>query len=180
MQGERIVRTSCRGCHGVCEVLVHLDASGRVIRVAGDPDSPTSKGFICPKGMAAPEQLYHPDRITRPMRRTGPRGSGQRETIQWEEAPEEIATCFGQIKEKSGAEFVGLCQGTGRPYTEFTGRFIHAFGSPNYVSPGHNCFLPRVIAASITLGWFASARARGYGVWLVEAHDRLLSLLNSS
>ncbi|MEA4856140.1 hypothetical protein [Solidesulfovibrio sp.] len=53
METPRIVRTSCRGCHGVCQVLVHCDAAGRPVKVTGDPDSPTSRGYICPKGAAA-------------------------------------------------------------------------------------------------------------------------------
>ena len=56
---ERVVRTSCRGCHGVCQAFVHLDGD-RVTKVTGDPESPISKGYICPKGRAAPELLYHP------------------------------------------------------------------------------------------------------------------------
>lgn len=55
----RMVRTACRGCHGVCQVLVHLDGD-RVVKVTGDPDSPTSRGYLCPKGAAAPELLYIP------------------------------------------------------------------------------------------------------------------------
>jgi anaerobic selenocysteine-containing dehydrogenase len=161
--GERVVRTSCRGCHGICQVLVHLDAAGRVVRVTGDPESPTSRGYICPKAQAAPEQLYHPERITRPLRRTGARGAGQWKAVSWDEALSEMAEVFARVKRESGAEYVALCQGTGRPYTEFTGRFIHAFGSPHYVGPGHNCFLPRNIAAAITLGWFPQPDIYGHG-----------------
>lgn len=61
----RVVRSSCRGCHGVCQVLVHMDGE-KVVRISGDPDSPTSRGFLCPKGAAVPEMLYHPDRLTHP------------------------------------------------------------------------------------------------------------------
>jgi len=50
------VRSACRGCHGVCQVLVHLEGD-RVVKVTGDPDSPTSRGYLCPKGAAAPELL---------------------------------------------------------------------------------------------------------------------------
>jgi anaerobic selenocysteine-containing dehydrogenase len=163
MEQARMVRTSCRGCHGVCQVLAHLDSAGRVVRITGDPESPTSRGFICPKGMAAPEQLYHPDRIVRPMRRAGPRGSGRWKAIDWEEALAEMAGVFDRVRRESGPEYVALGQGTGRPYTEFTGRFIHALGSPNFVSPGHNCFLPRNIAATITLGWFPQPDIYGRG-----------------
>ncbi|WP_407307681.1 hypothetical protein [Desulfosporosinus sp. SB140] len=58
----RIVRSSCRMCHGVCRVLVHMEGD-KVVRITGDPKSPTSKGYVCPKGMASPELLYHQERV---------------------------------------------------------------------------------------------------------------------
>src|SRR5208337_4906941 len=81
----RVVRSSCRGCHGVCQVLVHMEGE-RVVKVAGDPDSPTSRGYLCPKGAAAPEMLYHKDRLTHPLRRAGRRGENRWERISWNEA----------------------------------------------------------------------------------------------
>src|SRR4030042_1702539 len=66
----RVVRSSCRGCHGVCQVLVHMEGE-KIVQVSGDPDSPTSRGFLCPKGAAAPEMLCHPDRLKFPLRRAG-------------------------------------------------------------------------------------------------------------
>uniref|UniRef100_B8DLQ6 Nitrate reductase n=1 Tax=Nitratidesulfovibrio vulgaris (strain DSM 19637 / Miyazaki F) TaxID=883 RepID=B8DLQ6_NITV9 len=159
----RVVRTACRGCHGVCQVLVHLDDAGNPVRVTGDPDSPTSRGYICPKGAAGPQFVAHPDRVRRPLLRTGPRGAGQWKEIGWEAALTLMASTFDRVRSESGPEYIALCQGTGRPYTEFTGRFIHALGSPNFVSPGHNCFLPRVIASSITVGWMPVADVYGHG-----------------
>lgn len=163
MEAPRPIRTSCRGCHGVCQVLVHLDANGRPVKITGDPDSPTSKGYICPKGAAGIEIATHPDRLLHPLRRVGPRGGGRFERISWEEALAVIARKFEAIRQESGPEYVALCQGTGRPYTEFTGRFAHAFGSPNFISPGHNCFLPRVISSAITVGWMPVADIYGQG-----------------
>lgn len=151
--GKRVVRTSCRGCHGVCQVLVHMDAQGRVARVSGDPESPTSRGYICCKGRTAPELLNHPDRLLKSLRRSGSRESGQWKTISWEKALSEMAGVFDRVRRQSGPEYIALCQGTGRPYSEFTGRFIHALGSPNFATRGHNCFIPRTIASGITLGW---------------------------
>ena len=72
----RVVRSACRGCHGVCQVLVHLDGD-RVVKVTGDPDSPTSRGYTCPKGKASPLFLYHHDRLKYPLRRGGERGGKQ-------------------------------------------------------------------------------------------------------
>jgi len=163
MESNHIVRTSCRGCHGVCQVLVHLDVAGRPVKITGDPDSPTSKGYICPKGAAGIQFATHPGRLLYPLRRVGPRGSGRFERIDWEEALTLMAAGFEAVRNESGPEYLALCQGTGRPYTEFTSRFIHAFGSPNFVSPGHNCFLPRVISSSITVGWLPVPDIYGRG-----------------
>ena len=51
MSGKRVVKSACRGCHGVCGVLVHMEGD-RVVKVTGDPDCPTNLGYICPKGAA--------------------------------------------------------------------------------------------------------------------------------
>ena len=158
----RIVRSSCRGCHGVCQVLVHMEGD-RVVKVTGDPDSPTSRGYICPKSMAAPEILYHKDRLTHPLKRAGNRGENRWERISWDDAVSEIVERLDHVRRESGAEYVAMAQGTGRPYTEFTNRFAHAFGTPNFISPGHNCFLPRVIASTITTGGLPIADIYGFG-----------------
>jgi len=163
MAAEHVARTSCRGCHGICQVLVHLDADGTPQRITGDPDSPTSRGYICPKGANALELVRHPQRVTVPMVRIGPRGQGQWQAIDWDQALDLMVERLDTVRHESGPEYFALCQGTGRPYTEFTGRFAHAFGSPNYVSPGHNCFLPRLISSSLTLGWFPAPDIYGHG-----------------
>ncbi|MHB8897095.1 MAG: molybdopterin-dependent oxidoreductase, partial [Candidatus Geothermincolia bacterium] len=144
----RVVRTSCRGCHGVCGVLAHLEGD-RVVKVTGDPDSPTSRGYLCPKGAAAPQLLYHPDRVTHPLRR---RGASGWERISWEEALDEISRRLSAIKRESGSEFFAMTQGTGRPYTTFTTRFAHAFGTPNFAGVAHLCYMPRWLASVHTMG----------------------------
>lgn len=159
----RIVRTSCRSCHGVCQVLVHLDARGTIVRITGDKQSPTSAGYICPKGAHAAELLYHPDRLQRPLARKKGRGEGAWEPVSWDTATDMIAERFAAIRRESGPEYLAIAQGTGRPYSEFTARFCHALGSPNLVGPGHNCFLPRNICAAITLGWFPQPDIYGRG-----------------
>ena len=158
----RIVRSACRGCHGVCQVLVHLKGN-RVVKVTGDPESPTSRGYLCPKGSAAPELLYHRDRLTHPLRRVGERGENRWKRISWEEALNEITDKLTQIKNESGAEFVAIGQGTGRPHTEWTARFAHAYGTPNFIGPAHICYVPRVIASGLTLGRLPVCDIYGFG-----------------
>lgn len=159
---SRVVRSSCRGCHGVCQVLVHVDGE-RVVKVSGDPESPTSRGFLCPKGVAAPEVLYHPDRLQYPLRRAGARGENRWERISWDEAIGEMTERFDAVRRESGSEYLAVAQGTGRPYTEFTLRFANAFGTPNFVNPGHLCYLPRVIGSAITLGGLPVCDIYGFG-----------------
>jgi anaerobic selenocysteine-containing dehydrogenase len=158
----RVVRSSCRGCHGVCQVLVHMEGD-RVIKVTGDPDSPTSRGYLCPKGAAAPEILYHKDRLTHPLRRAGTRGENKWKAVSWNEAISEIVDRLDHIRRESGSEYFAMAQGTGRPYTEFTIRFANAFGTPNFVAPGHLCYLPRVISSNITLGGLPIVDIYGFG-----------------
>jgi anaerobic selenocysteine-containing dehydrogenase len=157
-----VVRTSCRGCHGVCQVLVHMEGE-KVVKVSGDPESLTSRGFLCPKGAAAPEMLYHPDRLKYPLRRAGARGENKWERVSWDEAIAEVVERFDLIRRESGSEYLAVAQGTGRPYTEFTLRFANAFGTPNFVNPGHLCYLPRVIGSAITLGGLPVSDIYGFG-----------------
>jgi len=161
-ENTQIVRSACRMCHGVCQVLVHLRA-GRVVKVTGDPDSPASRGYICPKGAASPELLYHPDRVTHPLRRRGKRGEGKWQRVSWDEALNEVAEVFSRIKSESGSQFVAIAQGTGRPYSDFTVRFANAFGTPNFVAPAHVCYAPRVFASGITLGQLPVTDVYGFG-----------------
>ena len=159
---ETIVRTSCRGCHGVCQVLVHMDGD-KVVKVTGDPESPASRGYICPKGKAAPEILYHPDRLTHPLKRVGKRGENKWKQVSWDEALSEMAEKFAAIRKESGAEFVAMAQGTGRPYTPWNQRFANSFGTPNFVSHSQNCFFPRIIASNLTMGRLPISDLYGFG-----------------
>lgn len=157
-----VVRTACRGCHGVCQVLVHLDGD-RVVRVTGDPESPTSRGYLCPKGAAAPELLYHPDRVLYPLRRKGSRGGNRWERISWDEALGEVVERLSAIKAESGPEYFGMMQGTGRPYTGFATRFANAYGTPNFTGVAHLCYFPRWLASLYTLGQLPICDVYGFG-----------------
>lgn len=157
-----VVRTACRGCHGVCQVLVHVD-EGRVVKVTGDPDSPTSRGYLCPKGAASPDLLYHPDRLLYPLRRVGARGENRWERVSWDEALDEMAGRLEAVRRESGPEFFGMMQGTGRPYTGFSSRFANALGTPNFTGVAHLCYFPRWMASLYTLGQLPICDFYGFG-----------------
>ena len=90
MPEQKIIKSTCRMCHGVCRVNVHMEGN-RVVKITGDKDSPTSRGYLCSKGAASVDLLYHPDRILHPLRRKGRRGENKWERISWEEALDEMA-----------------------------------------------------------------------------------------
>ena len=147
-RGEKVVKSTCRGCHGVCGVLVHIQ-DGRVVDITGDPDCPTSLGYICPKGRASAELLYHPDRLKFPLKRMGARGENKWQRISWDEALDTVAGKLLNFKKEFGAESVVTIVGTGRPQLPLYIRFTNCFGTPNHLSIINNCYFPRIMAPPV-------------------------------
>lgn len=127
-----------------------MSSSGSHGRRTRDPETPTSRGYICPKGAASAELLYHPDRVLQPLRRTGKRGENKWEPISWDEALDEMAERLLKIKRENGPQYFGMMHGTGRPYENLGARFAKAFGTPNFTGVAHICFWPRVYANIFT------------------------------
>ncbi|MFF4816292.1 molybdopterin-dependent oxidoreductase [Kitasatospora sp. NPDC001309] len=148
------VRSICRSCHGGCGVLL-IPGNRDEFTVAGDPENPNNRGFLCAKGRAAPALARHPDRLTRPLRRVGSRGSGEFEEIDWEEALDTIAARLRADLAGAGPRSIVLAQGTDRNYQEWLFRFGNALGTPNVIGPAHVCFYPRVMAGILSMGAFS-------------------------
>ena len=74
--GERCTPSVCFSCHSTCEVLVYTDAaSGKVLRVEGDPNSPQTHGRLCAKGLGQRGPLPKPKKAYRsPAPRRGAGG----------------------------------------------------------------------------------------------------------
>lgn len=151
MASEKVIKSACRMCHGVCQLLIHME-DGKVTGITGDPDSPTSQGYICPKGMASAELLYHPERLRYPLRRAGRRGENRWERITWDEALTEMSRKLTDIKEQAGPEYFALLHGTSRPYVDFANRFANAYGTPNFTNVSHLCMGARTMANVFSLG----------------------------
>ncbi len=148
---EGRIRSHCRICHGGCGVLVHV-RDGRVVRIEGDPQSPISRGTLCPKGMASVQLAYHPDRLLYPLKRKGAKGEGRWERIAWDEAYDILTQKMKGFKAECGAESIVLGYGTGRDNEAFIYRFANLFGTPNVLTAGHMCYGPRVSTSIITCG----------------------------
>ncbi len=148
---EKVVRSHCRICHGGCGVLVHL-RDGKVVRIEGDPESPISRGTLCPKGLATIQLAYHPDRLLHPLKRKGAKGSGQWERISWEEAYGLLTSRIHGCQSRYGAESIVFGYGTGRDNEAFIYRLANLLGTPNVLTAGHMCYGPRVATSLITCG----------------------------
>jgi anaerobic selenocysteine-containing dehydrogenase len=140
-------------CHGGCGALVHVNKDGKVVKIAGDPESPLSKGKMCIKGLSSIEHLYNPNRLKYPLKRVGPRGGGKWERISWDDALDIIVKKIEEIKANHGIESVAIGTGTGRHHFFHVLRFANALGTPNWCEPGTaQCFVPRVLTGVMTYG----------------------------
>ena len=126
------VRGACpHDCPDTCALVTTVD-NGRAIRVQGNPDHRHTDGALCTKVSRYPERTYHPERILTPLRRTGPKGSGRFEPVDWDTALDEIASRLGAIARRdpqailpySYAGTMGLVQSEG-----MAARFFHRLGA---------------------------------------------------
>jgi anaerobic selenocysteine-containing dehydrogenase len=141
------VRTVCRSCHGGCGVIAQVN-NGKVIKIAGDPESPISHGSMCAKGLAITQLAYHPDRILFPMKKS----AGHWQRITWDEALDTVSAKFKEIIAEFGPESIIIGQGTGRDFESHFSRFGNLLGTPNMLTAGHMCYLSRIGATLTTCG----------------------------
>ena len=128
----RVVHGACpHDCPDTCAMRVTVEA-GRVVKVQGDPEHPTTHGALCQKVSRYAERTYHPERVLQPLRRIGPKGAGQFEPVSWNAALDDIAARLKAIAARdpqailpySYAGTMGLVQGDG-----MAARFFHQLGA---------------------------------------------------
>ena len=73
-------------------VTVRDDGGRKVaIKIAGDPQHPTTRGTLCTKVSRYLERTYHPERVLFPLRRVGRKGEGHFERVSWDTALDDIS-----------------------------------------------------------------------------------------
>jgi anaerobic selenocysteine-containing dehydrogenase len=90
--------TTCtRDCPDTCAVVAQVE-SGRVVKLAGDPTHPITRGFLCHKTYRYPQRVYSPHRLLHPLKRT----TGGWQRISWDEALDTMAECMTALKAQYG------------------------------------------------------------------------------
>ncbi|MFL6580835.1 MAG: molybdopterin-dependent oxidoreductase [Burkholderiales bacterium] len=105
----RIARVACpHDCPDGCSMLVSVDnASGRAIKVVGDPTHPVTRGYLCNKVNNYLDLVYNDKRVLYPHRRVGRKGPEAKFVrIGWDEALAQIATRLKGVIAQYGAEAV--------------------------------------------------------------------------
>jgi len=130
--GTRTVHGACpHDCPDTCALKVTVE-SGRVVKVQGDAEHPTTHGALCTKVSRYPERTYHPERVLHPLKRVGAKGEGRFERIGWDEALATVAARLQAIAARdpqaivpySYAGTMGLVQGEG-----MAARFFNRLGA---------------------------------------------------
>ena len=66
MTEKKIIKTTCKSCHGGCGAMVTVE-DGRITHIEGNPDTPT-RGTMCSKGLSSIQHVNHPDRLKYPLK----------------------------------------------------------------------------------------------------------------
>jgi formate dehydrogenase major subunit len=86
-KSDEVVRSVCPYCAVGCGQLVHVQ-DGRITDIEGDPDSPISRGRLCPKGAATFQLVTGSHRVHDVLYRRP--GGTEWETIPLEQAMEMV------------------------------------------------------------------------------------------
>jgi anaerobic selenocysteine-containing dehydrogenase len=107
---------------------------GRAVKVAGDPEHPFTRGFLCTKVANYQDRTHNPDRVKTCLRRVGKKGEGRFEPISWDEALDEVASRFKALAEsRDGAQGIlpySYCGTMGFVQSQsMDRRFFHRLGA---------------------------------------------------
>ncbi|MFH1003540.1 MAG: molybdopterin-dependent oxidoreductase, partial [Chloroflexota bacterium] len=156
----KVIKSVCQMCgpgYAGCGIDVHV-SDGKVIKIEGTKGHPVNDGKLCAKGLAAIQMEYDPGRLQYPLKRAGARGEGKWQRVSWDEAMATIVTRLKAIIAADGARAITWFKGQGSAWESnwsYAQRFMNALGSPNSVTQGHNCEIPRAIACRYTYGSIA-------------------------
>lgn len=146
---DEVKTTTCYMCACRCGIRVSL-RNGQVRYIQGNRDHPVNKGVLCGKGAAGIMNHLSPARLSKPLKRVGPRGSGEFEEIEWDEA---LSTAAGWLEDIRKTDPKKLAFFTGRDQSQsLTGWWAKQFGTPNFAAHGGFCSVNMAAAGLYSIG----------------------------
>ncbi len=146
---DEVKTTTCYMCACRCGIRVHLK-DGRIRYIEGNRDHPVNRGVLCAKGSAGIMNHNSPARLSKPLKRTGPRGSGEFQEIEWDEALDLAGEWLGAVRKSDPRKLAFF---TGRDQSQsLTGFWAQQFGTPNYAAHGGFCSVNMAAAGLYTIG----------------------------
>ena len=152
--GAKEVPSVCDMCFWRCPIVAKVKG-GRVVKIEGNPLSPTNGTAVCARGNAGLQLLYDKDRLKYPMKRAGARGEGKWVRISWDEALDEIAENIKKVREKYGPHALALFDHGSS--AAFFREIFEALGTENFSNEPafFQCVGPNLLAYLYTLGYQA-------------------------
>jgi formate dehydrogenase major subunit len=139
-------RSTCPYCAVGCGVIIYTigdkakNVTPQVSHVEGDPDHPTNRGTLCPKGASLYQEIINERRLLKPQVRRP--GSDHWEDIGWDQAIDEIGHWVKKTRDESFIErdalgrtvnrcesigWIGGCTDTNE-FNYLAGKFMRALG----------------------------------------------------
>ncbi len=150
MSDRRVVFRICPFCEATCGLAVEVEGNS-ILSVRGDKQDPFSRGYICPKAYGLKELHEDRDRLRAPIRRT----ANGWEEITWDDAYAEIATRLLAIRDKYGANAIGMYLGNPMVH-DFAFLYFpvlaRALGSRSIFNPATTDTLPKEVATALMFG----------------------------
>jgi anaerobic selenocysteine-containing dehydrogenase len=104
--GHSTVQTACPlDCPDSCSLSVTVER-GRIVRIDGSHEAPSTGGYICGKVRGFGRRVYGDLRLQHPAIRKGPKGGGEFVRVSWDEALDLIASKMRRATERFGAESI--------------------------------------------------------------------------
>src|SRR5579862_197310 len=98
-------RSTCPYCAVGCGTIIYTigdrakNVTAQVVHVEGDPDHPTNRGTLCPKGSSLMQDILNERRLLKPQVRRP--GSDHWEDIAWDRAFEEIGRHIKKTRDET-------------------------------------------------------------------------------
>ncbi|MEM6316924.1 MAG: molybdopterin-dependent oxidoreductase [Bacteroidota bacterium] len=123
-------KSACILCSVNCGINVEVDTETKqFLKITGDKDHPTSKGYICQKATRL-NYYQQQERLTSPLRK---KADGTFEEISWDTAIQEIADKLVKVRDTYGGTSIAYAGGGGQGNhlaQAYAGAFRKALGTP--------------------------------------------------